>query len=343
MAAPYTREEVAQRAGVEASYLDRLLDVGILPPVEGGFSDSDVRRMLLAKSLEGAGIPLDAVGAAIQQGTLSLAFLDAEAYERFSALSDQTFREASERTGIPLELVTVLRESLGMAPPDPDDRLREGELAILPFIQLQVDVGFRPASIERLLRVQGDSARRVAEQEAAWWYSEVIAPALDAGRSLDAMENAEFADRISPLMDRALLAMYHAQQARSWTANIIEGFEQVLASAGIHSRLERVPAICFLDISGYTRLTQELGDDRSAEVAGTLARLVQRSSVQHGGKNRSSGSATGSCSISSSPVPVSAPHSRWSTRSQPPGCRPSTSVWLPARFCSKRATTSAKR
>ena len=45
-----------------------------------------------------------------------------------------------------------------------------------------------------------------------------------------------------------------------------------------------MPAICFLDISGYTRLTQELGDDRSAEVAGTLARLVQRSSVQHGGK-----------------------------------------------------------
>jgi adenylate cyclase len=282
--AAYTREEAAERAGVEPSYVDRLLDVRILTPVEGGFSDSDVRRMQLAGSLDGAGIPLDAVGAAIQQGTLSLAFLDAEAYERFSALSDQTFREASDRTGIPLELVTVLRESLGMAPPDPDDRLREGELAILPFIQLQIDEGFRPASIERLLRVQGDSARRVAEQEAAWWYSEVIARALDAGRPLDAMENAEFADRISPLMDQALLAMYHAQQARSWTANIIEGFEQVLASAGIHSKLERVPAICFLDISGYTRLTQELGDDRSAEVAGTLARLVQRSSVQHGGK-----------------------------------------------------------
>ena len=284
MAAAYTREEAAERAGVEPSYLDRLLDVGILTPAEGGFSDSDVRRVQLARSLEGAGIPLDAVGAAIQQGTLSLAFLDAEAYERFSALSDQTFREASDRTGIPLELVTVLRESLGMAPPDPDDRLREGELAILPFIQCQIDEGFRPTSIERLLRVQGDSTRRVAEQEAAWWYSEVIAPALDAGRSLDAMENAEFADRISPLMDRALLEMYHAQQARSWTANIIEGFEQVLANAGIHSKLERVPAICFLDISGYTRLTQELGDDRSAEVAGTLARLVQRSSVQHGGK-----------------------------------------------------------
>jgi adenylate cyclase len=284
VATAYTREEAAERAGVEPPYLDRLLDVGILTPAAGGFSDSDVRRMSLAKSLEGAGIPLDAVGAAIRQGSVSLDFLDAEAYERFSALSDQTFREASERTGIPLELVTVLRESLGLVPPEPDDRLREGELAILPFIQVQIDEGFRPASIERLLRVQGNSTRLVAEQESAWWWSEVVAPAYEDGKSLQEIGSAEFADRISPLMDQALLAMYHAQQARTWTANIIEGFEQVMDRAGIHSRLERVPAICFLDISGYTRLTQELGDDRSAEVAGTLARLVQRSSVQHGGK-----------------------------------------------------------
>jgi len=284
MAAVYTREEAAERAGVDVSYLDRLLDVGILSPAEEGFSNRDVRRMLLAKSLEGAGIPLDAVGAAIRQGSLSLDFLDADAYERFASLSDETFREASERTGIPLDLIMLLREALGMAPPEPEDRLREDELAILPVIQIQIDKGFRMASIERLLRVQGNSTRRVAEQEAAWWYAEVIEPAFEAGKSLEEMGNPDFADLISPLMDQAFIAMYHAQQARSWTANIIEGFEQVLARAGIHSRLERVPAIGFLDISGYTRMTQELGDDRSAEVAGTLARLVQRSSVQHGGK-----------------------------------------------------------
>jgi class 3 adenylate cyclase len=78
--------------------------------------------------------------------------------------------------------------------------------------------------------------------------------------------------------------MYHAHQARAWTGNIIEAFEVLLAKAGIHSRLERLPAICFLDISGYTRLTQERGDDAAADLATTVARLVQRSSVKHGGK-----------------------------------------------------------
>ena len=57
-----------------------------------------------------------------------------------------------------------------------------------------------------------------------------------------------------------------------------------MAKAGIHSRLERLPAICFLDITGYTRLTQERGDDAAADLATTVARLVQRTSVQHGGK-----------------------------------------------------------
>ena len=42
--------------------------------------------------------------------------------------------------------------------------------------------------------------------------------------------------------------------------------------------------MCFLDITGYTRLTQELGDDAAAELAGTVARLVRRNSVQHGGR-----------------------------------------------------------
>ena len=69
-----------------------------------------------------------------------------------------------------------------------------------------------------------------------------------------------------------------------WTANIIGGFETTLAKAGLFSKLERPPAMCFLDFSGYTRLTQERGDAAAAELAGQLARLVQRTSVQHGGR-----------------------------------------------------------
>ena len=281
----YPRDDAAERAGVEPSYLVRLVDLGILAPEERDrFSPGDVRRVLMAKSLEDAGIPLEGVAAAVQRGALSLAFLDAAAYERFATFTGETFRQVSDRTGIPLELLTVIREAIGMAQPSPEDRLREDEMAIVPFIELQISEGFRPAAIERLVRVQGDSTRRIADQEAAWWNSEVIERATAAGKGPEEIGSADLTDRISPLAEQTVLALYHAHQARTWTGNIVEGFEILMSQAGIRSRLERLPAMCFLDITGYTRLTQEHGDDAAADLASTVARLVRRSSIQHGGK-----------------------------------------------------------
>jgi len=48
--------------------------------------------------------------------------------------------------------------------------------------------------------------------------------------------------------------------------------------------MKRPAAVCFLDLTGYTRLTAEQGDEAAAELAHNLARLVQRTSVQHGGR-----------------------------------------------------------
>ena len=283
--ASYSWVEAAERAGVEEAFLAELVELGIIAPEEPDrCSPGDVRRAIMARSLADAGIPLPGIAAAIRAGSVSLDFLDTQAYERFSALSSETFRQVSARTRVPIELLTMIREAIGLAQPSPDDLMRDDELAVVPFIELQCALGFRPVAIERLLRVQGDSMRRIAEQEGAWWVSEVIAPAMAAGKTTEEMANPELAVQTAPLSEAAILAMYHAQQARVWTANIIEGLEVVLAQAGLHSRLERPPAVCFLDITGYSRLTQERGDDAAAELAATFSRLVQRSSVQRGGK-----------------------------------------------------------
>ena len=281
----YSRAETAERAGVDPAYVGRLIDLGILAPAERDrFSSGDVRRVITVEALEGAGIPPGELAAAIRAGLLSLAFMDAASYEKFASLSAETFQQVSERTTIPLHLLMVIREAIGSAQPAPDDRVREDELAIVPFIEIQLSAGFRPIAIERLLRVQGDCLRRMAETEAAWWKSEVIEPAMAAGKGPEAIANIEFSDRLNVLGEQSVFSIYHAQQAHAWTANIIEGFEMTLARAGLRSRLERPPAVCFLDITGYTRLTQERGDAAAAELAGTLGRLVQRTSLQHGGK-----------------------------------------------------------
>ncbi len=281
----YGAEQAAERAGVEPAFIGRLLEIGILTPRDPDrLSPGDLRRVSFAAALERAGISLNGVAAAIGRGTLSLDFLDAPAYERFATLASETFRQVSDRTGVPIELLTVIREAIGLAEPSPDDRMREDELEIVPLLELQVGAGHRAVAIERLLRVAGESTRRITEQEGAWWTSEVVEPAKAAGSRTDAIANPEFANRSTALAEQALLAMYHAQQSRVWTANIIEGFETTLSELGLHSRLDRPPAICFLDVTGYTRLTQERGDEAAAELAATLARLVQRSSVAHGGQ-----------------------------------------------------------
>jgi class 3 adenylate cyclase len=41
--------------------------------------------------------------------------------------------------------------------------------------------------------------------------------------------------------------------------------------------------MCFLDLVGYTRLTEERGDRAAAELAGTLAELVGDTAREHGG------------------------------------------------------------
>jgi adenylate cyclase len=60
--------------------------------------------------------------------------------------------------------------------------------------------------------------------------------------------------------------------------------EGALEKAGLYSRLRRPPAVCFLDITGYTGLTEERGDEAAADLAATLGTLVRRSSQEHGGQ-----------------------------------------------------------
>jgi len=281
----YELDEAAQRAGISPEELLQLVEAGaITPDAEGRFTSGDVRRVGMIESLVAAGVPLDGLGDAIRGGQVSLAFLDEPVFERFSALGGVTFAEFGERAGVPVELLALVREAAGSPAPFPDDWIREEEMPYARFIEAEVEAGFSAAGIEQLLRVQGDSLRRMAETETVWWRDEVIVPAMQAGKRPDEILAADSAHRMSVLAEQALIGMYHLQQKQAWTTTIIEGLEMQLAAAGLHSRLEHPPAMCFLDITGYTRLTQERGDAAAADLASKLARLVERTSMRHGGR-----------------------------------------------------------
>ena len=281
-----TKQAVAQRAGVDPAYVDRLLGLGILSAEDGHFSEGDARRVGVVQALEQAGLPLEGIGEAIRRGGMSLDFVDQPGYARFASLSLETFDEVSARTGVPVDLLMLIREAMGFAQPSPKERMRDEELRVVPLVELHIREGFRVATIERWLRTYGDSLRRVAETEADWFRQEILDPLFSAGKSpaeVGAVTGRLDAD-LTRHGDDAILALFHGQQANAWLRNIFDGFEGALAAAGTHSRLDRLPAICFLDLTGYTRLTEERGDEAAAELAGRLATLVQRTSIKHGGK-----------------------------------------------------------
>ena len=282
----YTRQEVAQRAGVEPAYVDRLVELGILTPASAdAFSRGDALRARWLQSLERAGVPLDGMAAAVRNGALSFSFMDVSAFDRFAGLSDTTFQELSAQTGIPLELLMVVREAFGFAEPHPEDHVQDNELSVVPLLQLQLSKGFRPVVIERWLRVYGDSLRRIAEAEATWWNSEVEVAMVKSGMTEGEMlqAQADLGSEMTPLIDQTLLAIYHGQQEHTWSQVFVEHVEGALEAAGLYRRLERPPAMCFLDITGYTRLTEERGDEAAAELAARLAGLVRRSAQEHDG------------------------------------------------------------
>jgi adenylate cyclase len=282
-----SQAQVAERAGVEPGYVARLVDAGVVVPApDGTFSEGDARRARLYQGLERAGLPVETIAEALQRGELSFAFLDLPLYDRFAGLSPRTFREVSEREGIPLELLLVVREAIGFAQADGDDPIRDDELRVVPIIHLQLSRGFDPAVIERWIRVYGDSLRRITETESNWWYTQISLPNLAAGLNEAEMLELtnEWGEEFASLTEQALLAIYHANQEHTWTENLIEEVEVALDRAGLRSKMRTTPAICFLDITGYTHLTEERGDEAAAQLAARLAPLVQRLAERRGGK-----------------------------------------------------------
>jgi adenylate cyclase len=281
----FSTEVVAQRAGVDAGEVIRLARLGILDG-DGVYTDADVRRVHVVQALERTGVSVEGLAGLLRERRFSLDFLDDAGFGVFAALSDTTFVELSERTGIPVELLTVLRDVTGGTTAAPDDRVREHELDVLPLVEYQLELGFRWQAIERSLRVQGDSLRRVAEAEAEWWRSEVQGPTLSEGVPADQLGRraAEISPRLSAASDRALMAIYHAQQSHVWLTNIVDGIAAALEQAGLHTREDVVPAMCFLDLTGFTRVTQQRGDASAAALIEQLNRIVRRISVQHGGR-----------------------------------------------------------
>jgi hypothetical protein len=75
-------------------------------------------------------------------GRLSFAFLEAAPFRRWAVRSTRTYRQVSQDTGVPLETLGAVLESMGFARMGPDEPMREDELEVVPLLQLGLSSGF---------------------------------------------------------------------------------------------------------------------------------------------------------------------------------------------------------
>jgi adenylate cyclase len=280
--------ELAELAEVTEAEIGRMVDLGVLVPRDGPapFRATDMQKVRLARACERAGLPMDAIAALIRAGRLSFAFMEAAPYHRFASPSTRTLRQVGQDTGIPLETLRETLESMGFTWTSADDPIREDELEVLPLIQLATSSGLLdPVWLGRVGRAYAEGMRLAAKVENEAYVARFEEPVLESGLGQrQAMERAsEIAGAYIPLTDRALMAIYRRQQELIWTEHQVENIEAALEEAGAIPRPERMPAMCFLDLVGYTRLTEEHGDQAAAELAATLAVLVERLARGQGG------------------------------------------------------------
>ena len=283
-----TTAGLAGLAGVSEAEIGRMVDLGVLVPRDGPapFLPVDRHKVGLAMACERAGLPMDGIAAAIRAGRLSFAFMEASPYARWAVPSDRTYRQVSAETGVSLDDLRATLEAMGFTWTSPDEPMREDELTVVPLVRLAFASGiFDRAWIARVGRAYAEGLRLAVKVENEAYRARFEAPALDAGLGQRrAMELAsDLAADFLPLVDQALTGIYRRQQELIWTEHQVLNVEAALEEAGAIARPERLPAMCFLDLAGYTRLTEERGDQAAAELAGTLAVLVERSSRAHGG------------------------------------------------------------
>jgi adenylate cyclase len=279
--------ELAGRSGTTADRVRRLSDLGIIAPeADGTYRATGIQRVRFAAALEQSGISLEDISTLISTGRLSFSFIDL-LFPTPAAFSGSTYGQLSVERGLSMDVIEAIHEAIGLPSPSQDELVREDDAAMFPMAQLALGLGLDTTVLGRVLRVYGENLRRIAQAEPDFYHTYVELPLVRSGMSEMQMRElaTEMSTQLIPVIERLILWIYHRHFEHYTIEHIVEHVEAAMEDAGIErTRTVTPPAIAFLDLTGYTRLTEEQGDEVAAELASRLAGLVQRESQRRGGR-----------------------------------------------------------
>jgi adenylate cyclase len=256
--AEVTAADVARRIGVPPATLRRWVHSGLVPLSDGTWTDAAIAQARMVARLRERGHTMRQIRAAAESGRLAFGYLE----QLFpSADGPHSVREAAERTGLEPALIERIRSSLGF----PEGYgLTDEDIELLEYAAAVLQAGFPLVAFLQLIRVYGQALAQIADAEVKLFHLYVHEPLMRDGvpglEMAEEMETlaADLLPLAAPMMDGL-----HRRLLRHFVEQDVVGHMEAEGDFDL-GRL-RV-SIAFADLAGYTRLTEEAGEEQAVDV-----------------------------------------------------------------------------
>ncbi|HEY8810000.1 MAG TPA: adenylate cyclase regulatory domain-containing protein [Solirubrobacterales bacterium] len=264
--------EASRRSGVSASTLKRWAGEKVLPVRRGRWTAAAAAQARVVARMRERGHSLDELKRAGHEGRLAFGFVE----DLFPGPEEQvTVESVAVETGLEPELIERILAILG-TPLGQERLLSPEDVKALRHCARVLAAGFPLVAFLQLVRVYVQSMRRIADAEVRLFHLYVHEPLIrDALPELEiAEEMGELAADILPLA-APLTDYLHTRYLRYFTEQDVVGhMEADLDAAASH--LGQVPVtLCFIDLTGFTRYTEEEGDLEALDVVENFVETVE--------------------------------------------------------------------
>jgi adenylate cyclase len=256
-----TLKEAAERAGVSPATLRRWAESGVIPGADGrdGWTAAEAAHARIVARLRARGHSLRQIREAAGQGRLAYGFVE----ELFpDARGARTLDDVAEASGLEPALIERVWTSIGL-PSAAIEQPTDEDVQALQYVASVLAAGFPLVAFLQLSRVYGQAISQIADAEVRLFHIYVHEPLIREGvpglEMAEEMENLarDLLPLASPLMDyihQRFLQHYIEQDVVGHMEIELEGDDTL-------GRL-RV-AIAFCDLAGYTRYTEEEGEEEA--------------------------------------------------------------------------------
>jgi adenylate cyclase len=266
--------EAARRSGVPSSTLKRWAEEKIVPVRKGRWTAAAAAQARVVARMRERGYSLADLRSAGREGRLAFGFTE----ELFAAEEGSiSVEEIAAETGLEAELVERILVILG-TPKGRQRDLTAEDAAALRHCSRVLAAGFPLVAFLQLVRVYAQSMRRIAEAEVRLFHLYVHEPLIrDAVPELEmAEEMGDLAADILPLA-APLTEYLHDRYLRFFVEQDVVGHMEVGSGADTaEMELGHVNVtLCFIDLTGFTRYTEEEGDIEALDVVENFVATVE--------------------------------------------------------------------